>query len=213
MNMRKMSAAAVMMLMLMSAVSCGDKNKEISGSETAVTIPSVDAGSDVVAAEDGPKLSFSETEAAPGEIAEVSLYVKDAQAKWSMCGIHVTFSDELECQMEDPAENLIKYDTGDASKYATGSVGMLWTNELPEELTSQHLGSLFFTEIFKGDQGLDGEIAKFYFKVPENAASGTVYPIGIYYMEGNDLFINAANDASFQKYAFENWKGGSITVK
>ena len=62
-----------------------------------------------------------------------------------------------------------------------------------------------------------GEIVKFYFKVPEKAKKGTVYPIGIYYMpptdERSDMFIGTDGDKSREKYAFQNWTGGSITVK
>lgn len=214
MNIKKIAAAAAVITTLVTAVGCGDNNDSSSSQEsevsTSMSKPSLDTN---IKEGEGPRLYFSNTEAAPGEIAEVSMYVENADAKWSMCGIHVTFGEELECQMIDPVEHLIKYKKGEASEYASGSVGMLWVNELPEELTSNGLGSLFFTEVFESDYGLDGEIVKFFFKVPDDAVSGTVYPIGIYYMENNDLFINSANDISFQNYAFSHWEGGSVTVK
>jgi phosphoribosylamine--glycine ligase len=78
-------------------------------------------------------------------------------------------------------------------------------------------GSQDHKRIFDGDKGGDGEIVKFYFKVPEKAKKGTVYPIGIYYMpptdERSDMFIGTDGDKSREKYAFQNWTGGSITVK
>lgn len=217
MNIRKITAAAAVIAALVTAAGCGDKNKDSSSPDSGASTPDSQSmtGTDIKNG-DGPRLYFSNTEAAPGETAEVSMYVENADAKWSMCGIHVTFDDALKCELfreENNEDNYIRYTKGAASEYATASVGMLWVNELPEELTSQNLGSLFFTEVFDGDMGLDGEIVKFFFKVPEDAVSGTVYPIGIYYMEDNDLFINAANDASFQEYAFSHWEGGSITVK
>lgn len=215
MNIKKIAAAAAAIAVLATAAGCGDNNTNPSSSDAGISSSSVSQTStdtDIKEGE-GPRLYFSNTEAAPGEIAEVSMYVENADLKWSMCGIHVTFGDALECQMLDPEEHLIKYKKGEASEYASGSVGMLWVRELPEELTSNNLGSLFFTEVFDANYGLDGEIVKFYFKVPDDAVSGTVYPIGIYYMENNDLFTNTENDVSFQEYAFSHWEGGSVTVK
>lgn len=171
-----------------------------------------DSMADVEAAADGPRLYVGDTTAKAGEMAEVTLYVENADMQWNMCGIHLTFPDVLEVDMMDVEQRLIKYSRGNASTYSTASVGMLWVNNLPEALTSQNLGSLFFTEVFDGDHGLDGDIVTFYLKVPEDAESGTVYPIGFFYLEG-DKFINKNNDYSLQKYAFENWEAGSITVE
>lgn len=217
MNIRKITAAAAVIAALVTAVGCGDKNKDSSSQAPVASTSAAQSqtNSDIKEG-DGPRLYFSNTEAAPGEIAEVSMYVENADAKWSVCGIHVTFDNALECQMfrgENNEDNYIEYKKGEASEYSSASVGMLWVNDLPEELTSNNLGCLFFTEICDDDHGLDGEIVKFFFKVPEDAVSGTVYPIGIYYMENNDLFINAANEKSFQDYAFSHWEGGSVTVK
>ena len=217
MNIRKITAIAAAAAVLALSAACGEPVKSPNSVPTAVnaTIPTY--SSDVTAAADGPKLMFSNVEAAAGETAEVSLIVSGAAKNWTMCGLHITFGEDLECVMDDPAEGFIEYDLGPASKRATISVGMLWRQNLPEELTKNHLGCLFFTETFDGDDGGDGEIVKFYFKVPEKAKSGTVYPIGIYYMPPDDIrsdmFRNSADDLSLEKYAFENWVGGSITVK
>ena len=218
MNLKKLIAIATTSAMLVLSASCGNSTNSSPGSTEKDSTPSpTGAYSDsVVAAVEGPKLMFSNVEAAPGETAEISLIVSGAHKNWTMCGIHVTFGEDLECVMDDPANNRISYELGAASKHSSGSVGMLWVNQLPEELTSNHLGCLFFTEIFEGDMGGDGEIVKFFFKVPEKAKKGTVYPIGIYYMPPDeareDMFRNSADDLSLEKYAFENWTGGSITV-
>lgn len=223
MKLNKFIAIAAAAAVLALSGACGDGSSSASGSadttaSTAdLTSPTGYYSDKVIAAEDGPKLMFTNVEAAAGETAEISLIVSGAHKNWTMCGIHITFDDALECVMDDPANNYVAYDLGDASKRSTGSVAVLWVNKVPEELTSNHLSCLFFTEIFDGDAGGDGEIVKFYFKVPEKAKKGTVYPIGIYYMPPDetreDMFRNTENDLSLEKYAFQNWTGGSITVK
>ena len=45
-----------------------------------------------------------------------------------------------------------------------------------------------------------------------DAKSGTVYPIGMYFLD-TDMFQNTAKDISMEKYAFEHFQSGSITVK
>ena len=219
MNIKRIIAIAAAAAMLALSAACGNSTSSqtsdgASAETTAdLTSPTGYYRDDVIAAVDGPKLSFSNVEVAAGETAEVSLFVSGAHKNWTMCGIHVTFGDELECVMSDAEQHLVEYELGDASRKSNGSVCMLWVKELPEELTSNHLGSLFFTEIFDGNMGADGEIVKFFFKVPKDAKKGTVYPIGIYYMTDNDMFINAEGDKPLEKYAFQNWVGGSVTVK
>lgn len=214
MNLKKIIAIASATAMLFLTAACGDSTSSSSSQTEKETKPSPTGyyKDSVISAVDGPKLMFSNVEAAPGETAEISLIVSGAHKNWTMCGIHVTFGEELECVMSDPEKNYVEYELGPASKRSNGSVCMLWVNQLPEELTSNHLGCLFFTEIFDGDMGGDGEIVKFFFKVPEKAKKGTVYPIGIYYMTDNDMFRNSDEDLSLEKYAFQNWTGGSITV-
>ena len=224
MNLKRLLAGTAAAALLAVTASCGSNNTSKTSyrsDETSKASDSVPAGtgydSKVVAAKDGPKLSFSNVEAAPGERVGVTLSVSGAEKNWSMCGIHVTYGEELECIVKNEAEGYIDYKLGSASEFSTGSVGMIWTNKLAKELTDNHLGALFFTEIFDGNDGLDGDIATFYFRVPSDAKPGTVYPIGIYYMQPTeqreDMFRNAAGDLSLEKYAFENWVGGSVTVK
>ena len=217
MNIKKLTAIAVAAAVLALSAACGNRQSSPTSASTPENATMPTYSNDITAAEDGPKLMFTNVEAAAGETAEVSLIVSGAAKNWTMCGLHVTFGDELECVMDDPTQNFIEYELGPASKRATLSVGMLWTNSLPEEITKNHLGCLFFTETFDGDNGGDGEIVKFFFKVPEKAKKGTVYPIGIYYMPPDDIrsdmFRNSTGDLSLEKYAFENWTGGSITVK
>ncbi len=218
MNAKKIIAVTAVGALLLTAAGCGDKKKSESSyssnntSKSAVTAKPTEAWEDVVPAADGPKLYLSNTTAKAGEIAEVTLSVKDAKEKWNMCGIHVTYDNALTCEMRDVEERYIKYSLGEASTYNTASVGMLWAEGLPDVLEENNMGCLFFTETFDGDWGGDGDIATFYLKVPDDAKSGTVYKLGFYYRD-TDKFSNAAGDRSFEKYVFENWEEGSITVE
>ena len=63
-----------------------------------------------------------------------------------------------------------------------------------------------------GDGGGDGDIATFYFRVPDNAQTGAVYPIEVYYRDG-DLFTNSAANDSYQKYAFSHAVNGSVMIE
>ena len=159
-----------------------------------------------------PMLSLSNTEASAGEVAEITLSVSGADEKWAMCGLHITYPEELVCQMQNEEERTIKYKLGDASELSMGAVGMLWAEGLPDELTEKHLGCFFFTEMFGGNEGYDGDIATFYLKIPDDAQSGTVYPLS-YYFQDSDLFTNDMQDEDMQEYAFTHAVDGSITVK
>lgn len=169
---------------------------------------------DVPSVEEGPVISVGNTTAKAGEIAEVKVYVKGADFNWSNCGIHLTYPDVLRCVYKENDEKYLKYTKGTASEYNTGIVAMEWKkeNNPPDELQSQGLGTMFFTVMFNGNEGQDGEIITLYLKVPENAESGTVYPVGFYYLS-TDMFRNTENNRSLEKYAFEHTQAGTITVE
>ncbi|MDE6788730.1 MAG: hypothetical protein K2J47_05345 [Ruminococcus sp.] len=221
---RKIISAVMAVGVLMSLTACGDKKNNSSTLEgepqrtfpnevvTAKPKEETPTAPEIVAAEDGPRLSIGNTTAKAGEYAEVTLYVENADQNWSFCGIHITFPDVLEVEMFNVEKDLVKFERGGASQYSAGATSMLWVENMPESLTSQNLSCLFFTEIFESDYGLDGDIVTFRMKIPEDAESGTVYPIGFYYMN-TDKFQNSKKDLSLEKYAFENWKEGSITVE
>ncbi len=228
----KLTAAAL--LLCITAVSCSSKgdssytSPETSGQSSIrgienpdeiVEIPDSETAmknkfKDVPTAESGPVISVNNVTAKAGETAEVTVSVKGADLNWSMCGIHLTYPDVLDCVLMDEETDSVKFKKGTASEYNTGFISLEceWQGKPPEELISKNLGALFFTVMFKGNEGQDGDIATFYFDVPEDAKPGTVYPIGFYYME-TDMFRNVENDRSFEKYAFENLQAGSITVE
>lgn len=211
---------AVGVLMSITACANSTENSSVSTGEPQRTFPSevVTAEpkvTEVVAAADGPRVYIGNTTAKAGEYADVTLYVENAEQNWSFCGLHITYPDVLEPKMLEignPDDNLVDYTRGEASKYSSGATAMLWTNNIPEEITSNNLGCFFFAEMFGDNYGLDGDIVTFKLKIPEDAESGTVYPIGFYYLE-TDTFQNMEADLSLQKYTFENLKEGSITVE
>lgn len=222
MKLIRIMAAAAALTAAVSMVSCSDGQGELSSSTgnpiityVPYTEPITDAPEPtepVVAAEDGPRLSIKDVEVAPGEIAEVTVMIENAEMKWNMCGFHITYPNVLKPEMFNAEERLVKKSMGDASEYNVGSTAMEWQDNLAEELVANNLGSLFFTEIFGEDHGLDGEVVTFYLKVPDDAVSGTEYPVDFFYLDG-DIFTNSAKDEAMEKYVFENWKGGKITVK
>ena len=172
---------------------------------------------DIPEAESGPLIKLSKTDAKPGEIAKVTVSVTGADKKWSMCGIHITYPDVLECQIEDEEQLYAEYEIGDAARKNAAFIAMDWQKNLPEELIREHKRSVFFTTMFQDKvTGSDGDIATFFFKVPNDAQPGTVYNLGYYFNytdAAKDMFRDIDSDSSFEKYAFEHLEGGSITVR
>ncbi|MCR4639704.1 cohesin domain-containing protein [Ruminococcus sp.] len=167
---------------------------------------------DVPDLESGPELSISDTDAKPGEIAKVTVSVKGAADKWSMCGIHVTYPEELECQITDEKQYNAKYELGSAVYGNSGFVAMDWRENLMEELVREHQRAFFFTTMFMDSHGKDGDIATFFLKIPEDAQVGTVYNLGFFYTD-SDMFRDLEGNLAFEKYAFTHMKGGTITVR
>ena len=207
--------ATVMALSLMTG--CGSKNnaanKEFTGNAVINAEEMDELFKDVPDfADEGAQIYLSDTKAKAGELAEVTLSVKNAEKEWNMCGIHIVYPEVLKPELTNTDERAVKYKAGDAIEAATGTVCMEWQSGLPQILTDKKQGCIFFTTMFSGNQGLDGDMATFYFKVPDNAQSGAVYNIGYYYMN-TDLFVNEQNIPSYQKYAFTHMQGGTITVE
>lgn len=223
-RLKKITSVMFAVGVLMSLTACGGKNNsDISTGESQRTFPNevvtaqpketeTESVTEVIAAEDGPHLYIGNTTAKAGEYADVTLYVENAKSNWNFCGIHITYPDVLYPEMLDEEKRIVEYSRGEASKHSSGSSSMVWRDGLPDELVSNKLGCLFFAEMFEGDYGLDGDIVTFRLKIPDDAESGTVYPIGFYYMD-TDRFCNKEEDLSLEKYAFENWKEGSVTVE
>lgn len=231
----KLKIIFLTVLMCITVFSCSDKNeKSYSSPESSRESPTLSAVEDindvmkipdskaameknfkdVPDVDKGPVLSISNTTAKAGEIAEITVSVKGADLNWSNAGIHLTYPDVLKCIYKKNDNRNLKYTEGEAIDDNGGVVVMEWKKggTLPEELAKQNLSTLFFTVMFDGNYGQDGEIIKLYLEIPEDAESGTVYPLDFYYMN-TDMFRNAEADKSLEKYAFTHTKAGSITVE
>lgn len=221
MKIRRIIAGAAAVAALLASASCSNGEKSsysspessVSEYELPTSAPEEPVPTEpIVAAADGPRLYIKDTTAKPGEIAAVTLAVENADLNWNMCGLHITYPNILKPEMMNVEERLVKKTSGAASEYNVGSVCMTWEDNLTEYLSSNNLGCLFFTEVFKSNLGQDGDIATFYFMIPEDAESGTEYTFDFYYQD-TDMFINEEKDLSLQQYAFENWKAGTVTVE
>jgi hypothetical protein len=207
-------AAATAMTMAFVMTACNNKNNSSSQNDHTITPTAAptEATEPVVAAADGPRLFIRDTTVKAGETAEVTIYIENAERQWNMCGFHITYPDELKPEMMNVEERLVRKKLGEASEYNAGNIAMQWVDNKTDYLISNNLGCVFFTEIFDGDYGLNGDVVTFFLEVPEDAASGTEYPVDFMYIDG-DIFVNEAQDKSMEKYVFENWKGGKITVE
>lgn len=218
--------ALILALLTLSAVSCGEKKKSYNSSESSTSSSSESTAEqksykevmeetfrDFKELPEGAELSISSTKGKAGERVPVTISVSGAEKQWSMCGIHLTYDLSLSLVLNDElGEGNVLFTEGEAVKDNIGFISLIWDKNIPKELTDQHLGTFFFTTMFEGDLGGDGDIATFYFDIPKDAESGTVYPIGYYFLN-TDVFRNTAGDKSFDKYAFEHFKLGSITVE
>lgn len=161
----------------------------------------------------GAVLSISHTEAAPGERAEVTISVENSGDPWNICGLHFIYPDALECLSASPDNpDLVKYELGDACEDFALASSMKWIGEIPEDLEGKGMDIVFFAAGATADDGGSGDIATFYFDIPEGAEPGTEYPFDFYYCS-TDQFTNVAGDKAMEKYAFTHWQGGSVTVK
>ena len=221
MKISRIFAVVTAMAAMMSMASCSDDKKNSAGDgensiiryDNATEAPAaVEINPSVEAAEDGPRLSIKDTTVKAGEVAEVTIAIENAEAAWNMCGFHITYPEELIPEMMDAEERYVRKKVGEASEYNVGNIAMEWVDNKTEYLITNRLGCIFFTEIFDGDYGLNGDVVTLYLKVPEDAASGTEYPVNFMYIEG-DIFSNVAGDKAMEKYVFENWKGGKIIVE
>lgn len=224
MKINRFFAAALAMATMISATACdGKKDKSSTGeneiimynqgtTSAPVQVVTKAPTEPVVAAEDGPRLYINDVTVKAGEVAEVTVSIENADMAWSMCGIHLVYPNVLDPEMIDEEKRYVRKKMGDASEYNVGSVAMEWQFNFTEEMIENNLGSIFFTEMFDGDYGMNGDIVTFFIKVPDDAVSGTEYPVDFKFFDG-DMFINTAEDRSIEKYVFENWRGGKIIVE
>lgn len=158
-----------------------------------------------------PVFSLSNTQGKPGETVEVTASLSGADKKWSMCGIHFAYPQELECVTIPDDPKVPQAVKGGALSDMTAFQPMLWLDNLSPELTANNEYSLFFAAIGTGDTGKDGDIATFSFTIPADAQPGTVYDLRFFFYEG-DMFNSVSSDSALLSYAATHWQNGTITV-
>ena len=212
MNHKLITLAAVVLTALGAFCGCGKEESKVEEILTESEKAFNEKYKDVPDDEEGPILSISNTTAPAGGRAEVTVSVKNAADKWNVCGIHVSYPEELDCVNFNADSNDAEYELGDAARKASFSSAMEWQGERPEEMEKKKLGAFFFTAGFSMRSGGDGDIVTFYLDIPENAESGTVYPIEFYFFDA-DIFTDLSENRSMEKYAFSHWESGSVTVE
>lgn len=200
-----LTAAAVLMFTALSG--CRDNSSSVT------VISGADGGAQVTeaAAPDGAVLKLGDITASPGETVEIPLSVTGTGEGWALCGLHITYPEELKPVIKNAEDRTVEYELGEASQDSMSSICMEWQDNKTDYLINNKLGCIFFTQMFQGNGGTDGEIARFCFEVPLNAKSGDVYPFDFYYME-SDLFMDETQNTAYQALAFENWQGGTLTI-
>lgn len=217
MKIKKTAALAAAVLLLLTAFT-GCKSDEDSksyssdkksNSEQQVSI--AESPDELPASGAMPVMSISSTEGKPGETVTVSVSLSGAEEKWSVCGIHFSYPQELKCVTIPDDATKPEFAMGDALHDSLGFVAAIWNENLSDELIQNNMYSVFFTAPFSGDGGHDGLIAEFQFTIPEDAAVGTVYNLDFFWREG-DCFLDAAQDEKLAAYLQNHWQGGTITV-
>lgn len=213
----KMKTAALISAIVMTFAACGcEKKNSGEGAVYGDSAAFEEEFGKVEDASEGPLLSLSKTTVKAGGTAEVTISVKNADKQWTMCGLHIAFPDLLTCVMDNVENREPKMTLGDAVKGSAGAVSRLWSENLPSALADVKKQSVFFTSMFSGSKGSDGDMVTFYFNVPADAKSGTVYDFDFYYYnsdQAKDMFKIGEENSSAEKYAFTHWQGGSVTVE
>lgn len=218
MRMKTALIPAIVMLITAAFTGCSknDAGSTVKNKDAAVNSSQervAEVYKDVEDISSGAVLSISHTEAAPGERAEVTISVENSGDPWNTCGLHFIYPDELECLSPSPDKpDLVEYELGDVCEDFVLASSMKWIGEIPEDLEGKGKNIVFFAAGAIDDDGGSGDIATFYFDIPEDAEPGTEYPFDFYYCSA-DQFTNVAGDKAMEKYAFTHWQGGSVTVK
>lgn len=202
-----LTAAVMASFMLMSGCKNDNGEKDPSNGNSASEQSQSKAEKPLSGAK--PVLSINNVQGRPGETVEVVVSVSGAEKQWASCGVHFYYDNSLECQTEDG--KFAEYQLGNASKDLNAFTAAVWTDNLTDYMIDNNYYSLFFAAMCSSDSGKDGDIATFYFKIPEDAKVGTEYPLEFFSIDG-DMFTNIATSDDIQEYAFSHWKNGSISV-
>lgn len=204
--------AAALVLTAASVTGCSGKGSTSASESSEIKKATAPTGEyeGVPDLDEGPLLTIKDTEAAAGEIAEVTVSVEFGDQSWSVCALHLSYPEKLECVKNDSGN--VKMTLGEANSGADIHLASEWQGEVPEEVEEKGNRLVFFNTSFIEDNGGSGDIAALYFRLPDDAKSGDVYEID-FFDDGTNVFTDSECDKSIEKYAFSHCRGGKITVK
>lgn len=219
--MKRFVAVAAALVMTLAMAGCSSKSssstvKEKEAADMFISRAAFDKDFDGVEdIEKGPVLGIENVTAKAGETVKVSITVDTPDHNWAMCGLHITYPEDLQCELEEDNET-VKCAVGEACGGNPLTSTMKWHDELPEDLAAAHRNMFFFAALLRDDDGTSGKIATFSFKIPDDAESGDTYDLSYYYHSSDrskDMFTTIDNDKAYEKYAFSHFTGGTITVE
>lgn len=204
--------------------SCGKSSSKDSSSEASESSessaqtseyvePSMNADPNAVPASGAaPVLKASDAQGKPGDIVEVTVSVNGADGKWAMCGVHLTYDENMVCVASSSDETAPDTHKGGAIENIDSFIAVYQIGEDRNEyLLENKLNAVFFAAVDSKNDGRDGDIVTFKFEIPKEAEAGAEYEIGFYYRNG-DMFTDADKDEAIQDYAFSHYETGTITV-
>ena len=120
------------------------------------------------------KVEVKEAEA-PGKTVTVDFTVSGADEKYASIGMHFVYDERL--TLKNITQPTAKGQDDDGNPINTGSSGLSFEKNLMNEDGKK--GMAFFATAGSANKGKDGVLATARFTLPENAAAGDLYPIGV----------------------------------
>lgn len=216
--MKKISAFLTALTVLVLSVSCSSSKESSAVTEKSSSVSSVlSESSDFSDSEEKPVLKISETEISYSELdhrngtyVPVEYSVSGLKNGWASSGIHIAYDNRLE--VEKDFTDCPAFEKGDASENMFYMVTISWQGENPpDEIPDKTMDNFSVITADSDNNGDNGVIAKFNFKVPADANAGDVYRIE-FFRYNTDCFRNTDNDSAMEEYAFNNWQNGYIKI-
>ena len=120
------------------------------------------------------KVEVKEAEA-PGKTVTVDFTVSGADEKYASIGMHFVYDERL--TLKNITQPTAKGQDDEGNPINTGSSGLSFQKNLMNEDGKK--GMAFFATAGPDNLGKDGVLATARFTLPENAAAGDLYPIGV----------------------------------
>ena len=120
------------------------------------------------------KVEVKEAEA-PGKTVTVDFTVSGADEKYASIGMHFVYDERL--TLKNITQPTAKGQDDEGNPINTGSSGLSFQKNLMNEDGKK--GMAFFATAGTANKGKDGVLATVRFTLPENAAAGDLYPIGV----------------------------------